>query len=148
MFYPLLGVYSISTKVLDIHFRNIYESGIRVIVVNWTPSQSLDLIKHMMNYAKKKYDSRLSIALELAPYAGRTAQSVRTDLQRLHEEFVWAHPAMYRVHVASRGEWLPMVYLQGVCDIEADQWADLFGAKRMGTLRHSPTDAVFIGEVR
>lgn len=135
--------------MLDIHFRNIYGAGIQVIVVNWTPSQSLDLIKHMMNYAMKTYDSRISIALELAPYDGRTAQSVRADLQRLRDEFVWSHPAMYRVQVASRGgEWLPMVYVQGACAIDSEQWADVLGAKRAGTVRRTAVDAVFIGEVR
>lgn len=149
VFYPLLGVYSITTKVLDIHFRNIYEAGIQVIVVNWSPNQSLDLIKHMMNYAKKTYDSRLSIAIELAPYVGRTAQSIRADLQRLRDEFVWAHPAMYRVQVVSRaGDWLPMVYVQGACGIDSDQWADVLGAKRAGSVRRSAVDAIFIGEVR
>lgn len=102
-----------------------------------------------MNYAKKTFDSRISIGLELAPYEGRSAQSVRADLQRLRDEFVWAHPAMYRVQVASRGgEWLPMVYVQGACAIESDQWAGLLGAKRSGTVRRSAIDAVFIGEVR
>lgn len=135
--------------MLDIHFRNIYQSGIQVIVVNWAPSQSLELIKHMMNYAKKSYDSKIWISLELAPYDGRSAQSVRADLQRLRDEFVWAHPAMYRVRVASRkGEWLPMVYIQGACAIDSDQWAEVLGAKRVGTVRRSSVDAVFIGEVR
>lgn len=103
----------------------------------------------MMNYAKKTYDSRMSIALELAPYAGRTAQSVRADLQRLRDEFVWAHPAMYRVQVASRGgAWLPMVYVQDACSIESERWAEVLGAKRAGTVRRSAVDAVFIAEVR
>lgn len=152
VFYPLLGVYSISTKVLDVHFRNVLAAGVGVLVVGWQPTAngSLAMVKHIMNYAWKTGGGRLAVSVEMLPYAGRTVAAVRADVRRLHGEFVWSHPAMYRVHVQGKGgSRLPLVYVRGACDSGgADEWAEMLGPGAKETVRGTTLDGVFVGEVR
>lgn len=152
VFYPLLGVYSIGTKVLDVHFRNVLAAGVGVLVVGWQPRAdgSLSMVKHIMNYAWKTCAGRLAVTVEMLPYAGRTVRSIRFDVGRLHEDFVWSHPAMYRVHVLGKGgSRLPLVYVRSACDSGgAEEWAEMLGPMAKETVRGTALDGVFVGEVR
>lgn len=155
VFYPLLGLYTITTKILEQHCRNIEQLGIDVIVVGWRPSAGLEIIRHILNYVKKYHSRRLSIAIEIDIISDATttpqnsgSSAVRDSFELLHREFIWSHPSLYRVFVQSKDLWLPMVYIREVYAAEPEPiaWTQLF--KGPASIRGTNLDAVIIGHVR
>lgn len=149
IFYPMLGLYTISTKILETHFRNIQQMGIEVIIFTWNPEKSIELLKHILNYVKKYYPAeKLTVALEIDVYAGRTADTIRNAFELFHREFIWSHPALYRVYVASQDKYLPMIYIREAWHISDVDWATVFSPKGSNTIRKTNYDGIFIGHVR
>lgn len=153
VFYPMLGVYTTTNKILEHHLNNIKHIGINVIILTWKPSsntlgESIDLLKNILNFVKKHYDSELQVALEIDSYPGRTVESVRNILTLLHREYLWSHPGLYRVHVLSKNAFLPMVYIRDAYQISDEEWFKIFSVRGIGSVRSTIYDAVFIGHVR
>lgn len=161
-YYPLLGLYTATAKVLDVHFRNVLQAGVGVLVVGWSPPtavaadetatvavSSTEQLLRIMQHAKKTTAGRLRVAVELLPYEGRTVRTIRSDLEQLNADGVWTHPAMYRVHVHSKDDAeLPMVYVRGACDSGgAEDWEDLLAENGVLSIRRTRLDAVIVGEV-
>lgn len=148
-FQPMLGIYTISTKILTKHFKNICDMGIGVIIVTWRPEpQPTEMLKQIMNFVKQYHLGKLSVAIEIDAYAGRTAYSVRSNIELLHREFIWSHPALYRVFSMTKGKYLPMVYVKDVGEIAYQEWTNVLSAKVDDTIRKSIYDGVFIGHIR
>lgn len=153
VFYPMLGIYTMTNKILEHHFNNIKRLGINVIILTWKPAtnmtgQSIDMLKNILNFVKKYFDSELKVALEIESYAGRSVESVRHILTLLHREYVWSHPGLYRVMVASKNKFLPMVYIRDAYQISDEEWSKIFSVRGIGSVRNTIYDAVFIGHVR
>lgn len=153
IFYPMLGVYTTTNKILEHHLNNIKRLGINVIILTWKPSsnnsgESIDLLKNILNFVKKHFDSELQVALEIDSYPGRTVESVRNILTILHREYLWSHPGLYRVHVNSKNVFLPMVYVRDAYQISDEEWFKIFSVRGIGSVRNGEYDAVFIGHVR
>lgn len=153
VFYPLLGVYSTTNKILEHHLNTIKRLGINVIIFTWKPSsnspiESIDLLKNILNFVKKYFDSEIQVALEIDSYAGRTVESIRNILTMLDGEYVWSHPGLYRVHIHSKNAFLPMIYIRDAYQISDEEWSKIFSFRGIGTVRNTIYDAVFIGHVR
>lgn len=153
VFYPMLGVYTTTNKILEHHLNNIKRLGINVIILTWKPSlnipgESIDLLKNILNFVKKYFDSELQVALEIDSYPGRTVESIRNILTLLHREYLWSHPGLYRVHVNSKNAYLPMVYVRDAYQISDEEWHKIFSVRGIGSVRNTIYDAVFIGHVR
>lgn len=148
-FQPMLGIYTISTNILTKHFKSICSMGIGVIIVTWRPEpQPTEMLKQIMNYVKQYHLGKLSVAIEIDSYVGRTTSSVKGNIELLYREFVWSHPALYRVFVMAKGEYLPMVYVKDVGEILYQEWTNILSAKGVDTIRKTLFDAVFIGHIR
>lgn len=149
VFQPMLGIYSITAKVLAKHFANICGMGIGVVIVTWRPEpQPTEMLKQILNFVKQYHLGKLSIAIEIDGYAGRTASSVRGNIELLHREFVWSHPALYRVFVMAKGEYLPMIYVRNVGEVPFLEWAKVLSGRGGDTVRRTIYDGVFIGHIR
>ncbi len=153
IFYPMLGLYTTTNKILEHHLNNIKRLGINVIILTWKPSvnnpgESVDLLKNILNFVKKYFDSEIQVALEIDSYPGRTVESIRNILTMFHREYMWSHPGLYRVHVNSKNAFLPMVYIREAYQISDEEWFKLFSVRGIGSVRNTIYDAVFIGHVR
>lgn len=153
VFYPMLGMYTTTNKILEHHLNNIKRLGINVIILTWKPysnipGESIDLLKNILNFVKKHFDSELQVALEIDSYPGRTVESVRNILTMLHREYLWSHPGLYRVHVNSKNAFLPLVYVRDAYQISDEEWFKIFSVRGIGSVRNTIYDAVFIGHVR
>lgn len=153
VFYPMLGVYTTTNKILEHHLNNIKRLGINVIILTWKPSvnipgETIDLLKNILNFVKKHFDSEIQVALEIDSYPGRTVESIRNILTMLHKEYLWSHPGLYRVHVNSKNAFLPMVYVKDAYQISDEDWFKIFSVRGIGSVRNTIYDAVFIGHVR
>lgn len=158
VFYPMLGLYTITTRILEQHCRNIEQLGTDVIVVGWRPTTPIDIIRHLLNYVKKYHERRLSIAIEIdlssgdgptttTARTGSVVDAVRDSFALFHREFIWSHPSLYRVFVQSKGASLPMVYVrEAYAEPDAMEWAKLF--KGTASIRGTNLDAVIIGHIR
>lgn len=157
-YYPLLGLYTATPKILDVHFRNILQAGVGVLVVGWSPpaaaawpttTASTEQLLHVMQQAKKATAGRLLVAVEMRAYEGRSVRTLRADLEQLRADGVWTHPAMYRVRVHRQADAeLPMVYVREACECgDHEEWAELLAANGAATVRGTGLDAFFVGEV-
>lgn len=153
VFYPMLGVYTTTNKILEHHLSNIKRLGINVIILTWKPSvnipwESIDMLKNLLNFVKKYFNCEIQVALEIDSFLGRTVESIRNILTLLHREYLWSHPALYRVHVNSKNAFLPMIYVREAYQISDEEWFKIFSARGIGSVRNTIYDAVFIGHVR
>lgn len=80
------------------------------------------------------------VALHLEPYAGRSAESVRADLEHLASAY-GAHAGLYRD--AARG--LPLIYVYDSYHLPPHEWARLLSPAGDLSVRGTPLDATFIG---
>ncbi|XP_037033543.1 glycoprotein endo-alpha-1,2-mannosidase-like protein [Bradysia coprophila] len=152
VFYPMLGVYTTTNKILEHHLNNIKRLGINVIILTWKPSanipgESVDLLKNILNLVKKYFDCEIQVALEIDSFPGRTVESIRNILTLLHREYLWSHPALYRVQVNSKNALLPMIYVREAYQISDEEWFKIFSVRGIGSIRNTIYDAVFIGHV-
>lgn len=153
IFYPQLGAYTTSNSILEHHFNNIKRIGINVIILTWKPSsniqgESIELLRNILNFIKKNYDSELKVALEIDSWTGRTVESIRNTLIMLHREYLWSHSGLYRVHIASKNAFFPMVYIREAYQISEEEWFKVFSVRGTESVRNTIYDGVFVGHVR
>ena len=88
--------------------------------------------------AAESTDGRVKVAFHLEPYAGRTAASVRRDLEYIVERYAGS-PAFHR-DASGR----PWYYVYDAYLLPADQWARLLCSGTTETVRGTPLDGMFI----
>ena len=100
-YYPLLGPYSISNpEVLAQHFAWLREAGVGLIISSWwgrynPTDQALPQMLDIADYYGIK------IAFHIEPYGGRTAASLRSDVQYIYKHY-GDHPAFFWTTETSR----------------------------------------------
>jgi len=82
-FYPARGLYSSGDAVvLAAQMKEIAAAGIHQIVTSWWGWGSVEDVR-LPAILKAASSARLSVAVHLEPYAGRTPVSTRDDIERL-----------------------------------------------------------------
>ncbi|KAJ8600366.1 hypothetical protein CTAYLR_000700 [Chrysophaeum taylorii] len=133
-FYPLLGPYSSrDPAILDTHFG--WMEDIDTVVLSWTGRESVsdtqgvstdEAFPAAIAAAKK---NGLSVALHLEPYPGRSARSVRSDLEYLLSSYDF-------------GECKVVAYVYDAYHVRATEWKDLFCRGGAFTVRGTAWDVV------
>lgn len=78
------------------------------------------------------------MTLHIEPYEGRTARSVRSDLEYIICRY-GPHPAFYRHRQ------LPLIYIYDSYLIKSADWAQVLKVSGQITIRHTDIDAIVIG---
>jgi glycoprotein endo-alpha-1,2-mannosidase len=106
-FYPARGAYSSADKrTLRAQMRDIARAGIDEVVSSWWGQGSLEAAR-LADVQRAARRSRLHVAVQLEPYAGRTIASIGKDLALLRDE------GIHDVYVFRAG------------DFTAEQWQTL-----------------------
>lgn len=144
VFYPMLGLYKIDSKVISHHLENIRQLGTTVLIVTWSPQFQHSLLIYLLNELVKY---KLQLAIEIDDYPNRTVHSIFNDMDYFYKEFWW-HGAFYKVYVTKKRKFMPMVYVRNVASLPAIEWSQLLSLNGVISLRRSLHDAVFIGHIR
>lgn len=144
VFYPMLGLYKIDSEVITHHLENIRQLGTAVLIVTWSPQFQHSLFIYLLNEVTKH---KLHLAIEIDDYPNRTVHSIFNDMEYFYREF-WFHDAFYKVYVAKKRKYMPMVYVKNVATLPAIEWSHLLSINGVVSLRRSLHDAVFIGHIR
>jgi len=80
----------------------------------------------------------IGVALHLEPYAGRSVESIREDLEHLNSSFA-LHPGIYREGTR------PVFYVYDSYHIDSLQWQRLLGANGDLSVRGGVLDGIFLG---
>ena len=125
-FFPSLGPYSSrDATVIHEHVEMFARAGIGVLVYSWwgrigdaNGDPTDDAVILEVGRACVKY--RVKLAFHLEPYKGRTAQSVRLDLQHLISRY-GNHTALYRIGQR------PAFYVYDSYHTSPEEWHTLLG---------------------
>lgn len=145
-FYPALGCYSSrDPRVIDIHLRQIRESGTGVLVVSWSPPNFTDspheFLPQIFDTALK-YD--LKVALHIEPYLGRNPINLFEHLQVFLKQYS-THPALYRLSKPFTHKKVPVFYIYDSYLLPALAWRELLSTKGNLSVRGTKLDAIFLG---
>lgn len=160
-FYPQRGLYSSKDpKILREHMRDMREHGIGVAVLSWTgrigvsegDSQGVmtdDVMRLALDAAA---ESDMKVALHLEPYAGRTIETVRADLEYLAQQY-GSHPSIWKVYPQryvrtqkpTAADAVPVYFLYDSYHLPAQDWEKLLGPIGNMSVRGTAADGVFIG---
>lgn len=144
VFYPMLGLYKIDTKIIAHHLENIRKLGTTVLIVTWSPQFQHSLLTYLLGELHKH---KLQMAIEIDDYPNRTVHSVFNDLDYFYKEFWW-HEAFYKVYVSKKRKLMPLFYVKNVSSLPAIEWSQLLSLNGVISLRRSLHDAIFIGHIR
>lgn len=144
VFYPLLGLYKIDSKIITHHLENIRKLGTTVLIVTWSPQFQHSLLIYLLNELHKH---KLQLAVEIDDYPNRTVHSIFNDLDYFYRE-IWWHEAFYKVYVTKKRKYMPMFYVKNVGMLPAIEWSELLSLNGVISLRRSLHDAIFIGHIR
>lgn len=144
VFYPMLGLYKIDSKIIAHHLENIRKLGTTVLIVTWSPQFQHSLLVYLLNELLKQ---KLQLAIEIDDYPNRTVHSIFNDLDYFYKEFWW-HEAFYKVYTTKKRKFMPMFYVRNVAALPAIDWSQLLSLNGVISLRRSLHDAVFIGHIR
>lgn len=137
-FFPELKNYSSNDpSVVAKHMQMMADARIGVVVLTWWRNSDLGLksIPLILDEAHKK---GLKVCFHLEPYGGRTALTVREDMENINKRF-GQHPAFYR----NNGK--PWFFIYDSYLTRVDEWASLLKPKGKFTIRNTQLDAVMIG---
>lgn len=87
------------------------------------------------------------MTLHLEPYAKRTAESVRGDVQYIVEKY-GSHPAFYRTsrkNATKNAKDLPLLYVYDSYLVPVDDWTKLTHPNGSHSIRNTNYDALLIG---
>ncbi|KAI7837064.1 hypothetical protein COHA_009063 [Chlorella ohadii] len=151
-YYPLRGPYSSADpEVLEDQFREMKRTGIGVAAVSWWgpvwrngthDTQGVSTDERLPTLLAAAERAGMAIAFHLEPYPGRTAATVREDLQYLmRRPEVAASPAVLRLGPQRR----PLYFVYDSYHISPADWAALLTPGGEGSMRGSDGDGVFIG---
>ena len=125
-FYPRLGPYSSNdATIVDDHARQARLARIGVLVVSWYPSthnENVDEAIGLILEAAAKFG--LEVCFHLEPYEGRTALSVRKDVDLVLETYA-THRAYHRI------DGKPVFYAYDSYQISPNDWTAAFHGARI-----------------
>lgn len=137
-FYPQLKNYSSNDPaIIAKHMKMYARAGMGVVAVTWWGDhyQGAESLPTLFDEAHK---NDLKVCFHIEPYGGRSAQSVRENIQHFIEKF-GQHPALYRLH----GK--PLFFLYDSYLIPAEEWATLLKPEGSITIRNTNLDSEIIG---
>ena len=155
-YYPLRGCYSSrNASLLRDHFLDMKAHHITTAVVSWWgrpevpgthDSQGVgtdDVLPMVFDAAAS---AGITIALHLEPYHGRSAESIRLDIEYLLERY-GDHTAMLRMPRELEGvsRALPVLYVYDSYHIVPGEWQRLLSVGGDLSIRHTASDAFLIG---
>jgi glycoprotein endo-alpha-1,2-mannosidase len=143
-FYPMRGPYSSrDPNILEEHMQELKDF---VVVVSWwgrekTDGEGMatDPLIPLILAAAEKFGAQ--IAFHIEPYPGRTAISVREDIQYIVDKY-GSSASFYRDEVNNNR---PVMYLYDSYLIPATEWATIFDPKAPKTIRNTKYDVVALG---
>ncbi|XP_046738133.1 glycoprotein endo-alpha-1,2-mannosidase-like protein [Diprion similis] len=145
-YYPSLGCYSSrDPQVIDLHMKQLKETGVGVVVVSWIPPNAIDSTDSVMSDlldAAHRYS--LKVAPHIEPYAGRNPINLIEHLKYLFSEY-GKHPALHRIKRETDGAVLPVMYIYDSYVFPSNSWWELLSDRGNLTLRGSEIDAVYMG---
>ncbi|KAH8262990.1 hypothetical protein KR044_002809 [Drosophila immigrans] len=150
-FYPSLGLYKPSAKLLGQHFENIRSCGIGVLILSFTKPTDPALLHQIIELAPQH---NLSVTFELSVAGNRTMEFLRQQLQDV-ATYVEL-PGFYRVWSQSRGALMPVLYVSNAYKLSESLGRQMchytgltkpLGKEEVGRLRRV-LDAFFIGHIR
>ncbi|XP_043479470.1 glycoprotein endo-alpha-1,2-mannosidase [Leptopilina heterotoma] len=145
-FYPDLGCYSsFDPKVIDLHMKQLKETGIGVAIVSWTPqtvADNTDVLMPDLLDAAHRY--QLKVAPQIEPYEGRNPINLLDHIKYLFTNY-GSHPALYRLKREDDGAILPVIYIYDSYVFPSTAWWELLSERGNLTLRGSEMDAFYIG---
>lgn len=137
-FYPQLKNYSSNDPaIIAKHMKMYARAGMGVVAVTWWGDhyQGAESLPILFDEAQK---NGLKVCFHIEPYGGRSAQSVRENIQHFIEKF-GQHPALYRLH----GK--PLFFLYDSYLIPAEEWATMLKPEGAITIRNTNLDSEIIG---
>jgi hypothetical protein len=141
-FMPVLGLYSSMDKaVVDQHMAWIAGAGIGVVIASWwgRGSREDQAIPELLASAQAH---GLRVAFHIEPYAGRTASSVKMDIQYIYNQY-GSSAGFLRVdatgNVTTTGRGVFYVY-------DSLLTSALDWRRMLDNIRGTPTDAVVLSE--
>lgn len=151
-FYPLRGPYSSADQQLLVEqFQEMKAAGIGVAVVSWWgpawrngthDTQGVSTDDRLPTLLAAAARAGIAVAFHLEPYPGRSADTVREDLQYLvRRPEVAASPAVLRLGPHR----LPLYFVYDSYHIPPADWAALLMPGSGSSLRGGDGDGVFIG---
>ncbi|XP_034940136.1 glycoprotein endo-alpha-1,2-mannosidase-like [Chelonus insularis] len=145
-FYPSLGCYSSNDpQVIDLHMKQLKETGVGVLVVSWIPPNLPDSTDSLMaDLLDAAHRYSLKIAPHIEPYPGRNPINLIDHIKYLFERYA-SHPALHRVKKPKTGVLLPMIYIYDSYLFPPSAWWELLSERGNLTLRRTEFDAVYIG---
>ncbi|CAD5205649.1 unnamed protein product [Bursaphelenchus okinawaensis] len=148
VFYPQLSAYSSrDPSLIDQHFKWMRSAGIDVVVVSWFREDKADadgyLIPKLLDVCAQY---KLKLAFHLEPYAGRTALSVRDDIEKIVKLY-GNHSAFYKMKSKYGDKLLPVMYIYDSYQVSTDEWAEIALVDGKKTIRGTEFDALLIGLV-
>lgn len=155
-FYPALGLYKPSAKLLAQHFENIRSCGIGVLILSFGKPSDSDLLHQIIELAPQH---NLSVTFELSVAGNRTVEYLRQQLQEI-APYVDL-PGFYRIWSQSRAALLPVLYVSNAYKLSESLGRLLCRPTALMTLGAKPEasaseigglrrvlDALFIGHIR
>lgn len=154
-FFPVLGPYSSgSAKVIETHLAQCRKAGISVVVVSWLPPSTAatgprkgghqvevdTLMPGLLGAALK---AGMQVAVRLEHYEGRTVETVRDDIEYLHEHYV-GHPAFFKASIEGTAA-RPVHYIHDSYRIQPESWRRLLAGDGDLTIRGGRLDAWVLG---
>ncbi|HYF95297.1 MAG TPA: glycoside hydrolase family 99 protein [Symbiobacteriaceae bacterium] len=143
-YYPQLGPYSSSDPhVLDQHMIWLKQARVGVLVTSWWgPGSREDAMTPAVLDAAAEHG--LKVAFHLETYRGRTAESVKRDIQYIYGHY-GGHPAFFRT--ARPTHWGPSPAPRGVFYVfESLHVPDADWKGMLDSLRNTSDDAIVLGQ--
>ena len=175
-FYPLQGPYSSTHKeTIWKHFEDLVAAKVQVLVVSWwgrrdqayatdTQGVNTDLaVEQLLQYAEEfnnqnhhhdKDDikqGKIFIAFHLEPYPSRSADSIRTDVEYLVENYgkrfncLYRLPSPYTKSEINQQEKKLVYYVYDSYHIQKYEWERLLKEEGDISIRNTEYDGIFIG---
>lgn len=143
-FYPSMGPYSSRNNLIVYqHMSWLRSANVGIIITSWWGKGTHeDHLTQIILDGANTYG--LKVAFHIEPYNGRTAESIKADIQYIYTSY-GAHPAFYKI--ARSTKWGPSKTERGVFYIfESLKISDSSWAIMLNSIRGTASDAIVIGQ--
>lgn len=137
-YFPEAGIYSSKDKTtIRRHMEEMVEAKIGVVVLTWWKEGDVgtESIPIILNEAAR---AGLKVCFHIEPYGGRTAASVKEDMNHLTRTY-GEHQGFY--HLDGK----PVYICYDSYKIPSDDWAEVLTPEGSNTIRGTDSDAIVIG---